>query len=97
MVERLASAGNLAECQFPMKNPTNSPLLSIIEMYLDAIESGASVWGGNHPSGWFPVARKPEESDLSHLSNLSDIICGHFDDKNWGGDPLLGGGGGKVG
>ena len=25
-----------------------------------------------------------KESDLNHQSHLSDILCGYFDEKNWG-------------
>ena len=49
------------------------------------------------PGGWLPPPRdfslspqNQKESDLSHLSNLKYILCGHFDEKKNRGYPLQG-------
>ena len=33
------------------------------------------------PSWFFPVAPNQKESDLSHVSDLSNILCSYFDEK----------------
>ena len=46
---------------------------------------------GNTPSRIVPCHHQTKiESDLSHLGDLSDIFCGHFDEKKNLGTTLLG-------
>ena len=39
------------------------------------------------PTDFFLLHKNAKETDPGHLSNLKFILCGHFDEKYFGGTP----------